>query len=30
MSILASEVCRYKTLLNKNSAKEAILCQLDH
>lgn len=29
MVILASEVSRYKTLLNKNSAREAILCQLD-
>ena len=30
MVILASEMYRYKTLLNKNSAKEALLCQFDH
>lgn len=30
MVILASEVYRYKTLLNKNSAKDYVLCQSDH
>lgn len=30
MIILALEVSRYKTPLYRHSAKEAVLCQLDH